>query len=391
MKIIIPTEVDDTIFVSTNVDEEIPSSLGEWNSGVTYDKGDFVYVIVDPDTAGDGTEFSIYESLQGTNLNKDPETETDWWVFRSTTYAEYDAGETYDEGDIVIDASTHIKYESLQAANTGNAPASSPTWWLSLGATNSWAVFDEKVGTQTERTNSIYYELEPGLIEGIAFFNLEANSIRVQYFDSTEYSSRIAEDSDYRITESSDYRIPETAIAVETYSETIELINTDNVFDGYSYCFAPILTTKNTAITDLPPYSGASTLLITIDAGGDDETAKCGEIVFGRIREFGSTQYNAGFEIIDYSRKTVDDFGNFSVTERAFSKRVPMDVILSNQLLSYLKQTLEEYRATPVVCIPTEVEDLVGPFLLYGYYRTARVVVSYPSYSVLTIEWEGLT
>jgi hypothetical protein len=142
--------------------------------------------------------------------------------------------------------------------------------------------------------------------------------------------------------------------------------------------------------TNLPPY-GLASLQITIKTELDAETAKCGEIALGRVREFGNTQYGASFEIIDYSRKDVDDFGNFSVVERAFSKRIPMDVSVENAILGYLKQTLEDYRATPVVCIPTEVADLRGPFLVYGYYRTARTVVNYPNHSILTIEWEGLT
>ncbi len=65
--------------------------------------------------------------------------------------------------------------------------------------------------------------------------------------------------------------------------------------------------------------------------------------------------------------------------------------MIENIYLGYLKQTLEEYRATPVVCIPTEVNNLAGPFLTYGFYRSARTVVSYPNYSFLTIDWESLT
>jgi hypothetical protein len=132
-------------------------------------------------------------------------------------------------------------------------------------------------------------------------------------------------------------------------------------------------------------------LRITIKAGSDTETAKCGEIVLGRVREFGSTQYGAGFEIIDYSRKDVDDFGNFFVVERAFSKRIPMDVVIDNYIIGYLKHTLEDFRATPVVCVPTEASNLAGPLSIYGYYRTVRTVVNYPNHSILTIEWEGLT
>jgi hypothetical protein len=353
MKLIIPTIVDDDILVSTTVDETIAT---EWSGASTYADGDFVYV-------ADGTQRDVYESLQGSNLNKDPETETDWWRFRSITYDEYNAGTTYADGDIVIDATNHLRYESLQAANTGNA-LTEVTWWLEIGSTEPWKVFDAKVGSQTERVGSMYFELEPGLAEGVTLLNVDAESVQIVITDPTDG---------------------------EVYNETIDLISTENVFDGYSYCFAPFITTDTVAKTDFPPY-GSATLEITLTAGSDTETVKCGEIVVGAVREFGdSAQYGASFEIIDYSRKTTDDFGNYSVTERAFSKRVPIEVYILNDHLRFLKKTLEDYRATPVVCIPTEVENLLGSLIVYGYYKRAQTVVKYPNYSLLTIEWEGLT
>jgi hypothetical protein len=355
MKLIIPTTITDAILTSTNVDEVEDSSLAAWDSGTTYGDGDFVYV-------ADGTQQDVYESLQGSNTNKDPETETSWWVFRSTMYNEYAAGTTYGDGDLVTDEASHTIYESQQAANTGNA-LTDTDWWLEVGSTEPWKAFDAKVGSQVERSGTIYYELDPGSVEGIAFFNMDASSIDIVLTDSTDG---------------------------EVYNETIELISTDNVVDGYTYCFAPILFTRATVVTDLPPY-GTATLEITINADADSTIAKCGEIVMGRVIEFGVTRYGAGFEIIDFSRKAVDAYGNYSVTERAFSKRVPLDVIVENAALAYLKRTLEDYRATPVVCVPTEASDLAGPFLTYGYYRSARVVVPYPEHCILTIEWEGLT
>ena len=352
MKLIIPTTITDAMLTSTNVDETISTV---WSGATTYAAGAFVYILT-------GTRRDIYESLQAGNLNKAPATETDWWVFRSITYTEWLVGSTYALADKVIDATNHIVYESLQAANTGNA-LTDTAWWENKGSTEPWEPFDEKVGSQVERTGTIYYELTPGIIEGIAFFNMDAESIDVVMTDPVEG---------------------------EVFNETIDLISTSNVFDGYSYCFAPFLITKAAVLTDLPPYSSA-TLEITINAETNSTTAKCGEIVVGRVREFGDTQYGAGFEIIDFSTKSVDDDGNFSVTERPFSKRISMDVMVDNSVVGFLKQTLEDYRATPVVCIPTEVTNLTGPLLTYGYYRTARTVVPYIENSILTIEWEGLT
>jgi len=224
--------------------------------------------------------------------------------------------------------------------------------------------FDEKIITQASQTEKITYTLEPGsIVDGIAFFNVEGSSIDIVITDS---------------------------IDGEVYNETIDLVLTSNVIDGYSYCFAPILTIKHSVLTDLPPYGNAS-ISITINAESSSATAKVGEIVLGKLRNLGDTLYGASLDIIDYSIKDVDEWGNFFITERAFSKRVPIDVMIENTYVSYLKQTLEDYRATPVVCIPVERVDLQGSFLTYGFYKSARTVVAYPTYSILTIEWEGLT
>ncbi len=224
--------------------------------------------------------------------------------------------------------------------------------------------FDQKIISQAEQTNYISYTVEPGtVIEGIAFFNVQGSSIDIVVTDPTDG---------------------------EVYSETIDLVLTENVIDGYTYCFSPVLTEKAVVKTDIPPYGDAE-IQITINAGATTDTAAVGEIVMGKVRSLGGTQYGAGIEIVDYSIKETDEWGNYYITERAFSKRIPMDVVIENTYLGYLKQTLEDYRATPVVCIPTEADNLVGPLLTYGFYKSARTVVSYPNHSILTIEWEGLT
>ena len=353
MKILKPITITDALLTDTNVHEAI--SL-EWDSGTTYADGVFVYV-------ANGTQRDIYESLQGSNLNKSPATETAWWRYRSKTYAPYSASENYDVGDTVADAANHKVYESLQNSNTGHALAET-AWWLDVGATEPWKVFDAKVGSQMERTGTIEIEITPAtLVGGITLLNVDGISVNVTVTDASEG---------------------------EVYNEDIDLLSTENVYDAYTYCFAPFLYTKNVVKTDLPPYIGA-TISITITAESDTAAVKCGEIVVGEVDYPGGSLEGLGFQIIDFSRKTADAYGNFTVTERAFSQRPGVDVMVDNSLLAYTKLVLETYRATPVVWIPTEVENLASAYLTYGYMRTARVVTSYLEYSILTLEIEGLT
>ena len=88
-------------------------------------------------------------------------------------YSVWSAVTTYALGDRVILTSTHRIYESLQGSNTNKNPVSQPTWWIEVGPTNRWAAFDTSVSTQTVKSNNITYVLEPGqAINALAVLNI---------------------------------------------------------------------------------------------------------------------------------------------------------------------------------------------------------------------------
>ena len=357
MKIIRPTTIDDTTFTSTNVHEVAPAV---WSGATTYGLGDFAHIV-------DGQVLKIYESLQAGNLNQAPATETAWWVYRSSTYAVYNPATAYSIDDIVIVAADHKVYRSLQAANTGNTPSDNLTgatpWWQDYGATEPWKSYDAKVGSQTTRTGEIEFVLTPGIVGGIALFNLLGTSVDIVMDDPTDG---------------------------EVYNETIELISTENIFDAFTYFFSPFIYKRNIVRDDLAPY-GSATMTVTVNAESNTATAAVGEIVTGQVAPFGESQYGAGVEIIDYSTKEADTFGNYTIIERAFSKRVSVDASIENGVLSYVLRNLEEIRATPVVWVATTVENLESPLLAYGFYRNFNIVVPYPQHSLVNFEIEGLT
>ena len=249
-------------------------------------------------------------------------------------------------------AANHKKYLSLQDSNTGQTPVGGSTdlYWSVPAATAPWTPFDVKIGSQIERTGSIEYTLTPGdIVSGIAFFNLDASSVDITMTDPT--------------------------VGV-VYEKTINLISTSNVYDAYSYNFAPFLMTKHTVETDLPPYRSA-VISISINAGSDTSTAKCGEIVFGGIHYSGASRYSPSLEIVNYSNITPDVWGNRDVVERSFSKKVTVEMRIDNSILQSALDFFENYRAIPAVWIPTEVDVMKGPYLVYGYYERASTVFEY--------------
>lgn len=353
MKIIKPIKLTDAILTSTNVHETAPDLYAE---GTDYSKGDFAHIV-------NGLKLDVYESLDDSNIGNDPTT-SDKWQYRSFVYPEYASGTTYGIGDIVSIVATHKRYESIQDANTGNDPATATTYWIEIGYTNPWVAFDEKIGSRVVRTGKIEYVITPGeIVEKIAFFNMEAADIEVSLEDPVEGV---------------------------VFTQNIEVISISNVFDGYSYCFAPFIRTRNTVTLDIPPYPNA-VITISINGGDDTETVGAGTIVFGPVSYIGATQYSPTIEIIDYSTKDADEYGTVTVVERAFSRRITVDMVLENSLLGYVLEDLETYRATAVAWVTTEANnDLQNPYLIYGFYKGYNTVAQYPLYSMQSIELESL-
>lgn len=108
-------------------------------------------------------------------------------------HAAWSSGTTYASGDRVILTSTHKIYESLQDANTNKDPTTETLWWVEVGPTNRWAVFDTSVSTQTQQSTNITYTLEPGIaINSLAILNLtDADEINITITSATAGSPGI--------------------------------------------------------------------------------------------------------------------------------------------------------------------------------------------------------
>ena len=85
-----------------------------------------------------------------------------------TDYAQWSSTTTYATGDRVIKTTTHKIYESLQNNNLNKDPETETAWWIEVSATNRWKAFDTSNSTQTEGAASvsdylIYYKLQMGM------------------------------------------------------------------------------------------------------------------------------------------------------------------------------------------------------------------------------------
>jgi hypothetical protein len=119
----------------------------------------------------------------------------------------------------------------------------------------------------------------------------------------------------------------------------------------------------NLIVTDLPNVADPTIQIIIDNETGSTEV---GTVVVGQTRDLGLTVYGARTGIQDYSRKVTDEFGNFTIVERAFAKRGNFDVVVANAKIDALADLLASYRATPVVWIGT---DDYSSTWIYGFYK----------------------
>lgn len=269
-------------------------------------------------------------------------------------------GTAYVVGNQVID--DHKKYEALQN-NTGAKPAdniggTSPKW-LDRGATNRWKMFDSKVGSRTAFADEITLSVAPGLIDSLAFLDLVATEISVVMTDPVEGV---------------------------VYTETIDLIDKSVVIDGYTYFFEPIVTSDAAVLLGIPPYTNA-TIDITISYPGG--TAEIGTMALGMQKYIGMTQYGAGYEMVDYSKKVEDDFGNFTILERAYRKKNSYELAIETASFDDINRTIAGYRATLIIWVGSD--SGYSSLITYGFPQSFKNIVGGPSHTTATLDITGLS
>ncbi|MHA7855436.1 hypothetical protein [Marinobacter shengliensis] len=236
---------------------------------------------------------------------------------------------------------------------------SSPPTWADLGFINPLRMVDGKVGSLTQSPSPLVIEItSPDLIDGVAMFGLEASTVQAELLDGE-------------------------TVLFDTGEES--LLDSSMINGWYSHFFTRRGVRKDFVLTSLPPYRGA-TLRITITS--TDEVVRIGELVAGQVRKLGDLLFGSSFGIEDWSRKERNIFGEFEVIERGFSKRGDYQVSIRTNQISWIQQLLAGLRATPVVYIGDESQQLS---IIYGFYVVLDLVVEMPVYSQCRIEVEGLT
>lgn len=353
MDLVRPNATSDSALVSTDVPEAVPAA---YSSGTTYANNAIVSVLVS------GTVYDVYKSLQSLNTNHAPASSPTWWVKVGRTYKAWDSGTTFSQGDIVnvVGTNYHHQFVSVANSNVNHDPVldTAGTYWLDMGWNNRWALLDTSVSSQTTNWQTMSYTLSfSAFADTVAVLNTYAKQIRVEM-------TTVAEGV--------------------VFDETFEMLSDDGITDYEPYFFYPAVMKRDLIVVNIPQYLNY-TIKVTWTAEGEE--VRCGALICGLRSNIGATQYGASIGIRDFSTKEQNDFGDFFVVERAYSKRMNCTVYVYRENTDYVANLLADYRSTPLLFIGS---NLYSSTAIFGFLKDWNEEIDLPI-TPCTMDVEGLT
>lgn len=248
-----------------------------------------------------------------------------------TDHPEWSPVTIYASGARVIKAATHRIYESVADSNLGNDPAGLSGVWIDAGPTNRWAMFDEALGTATSRAGDIALTLAAGAVEAVALLDVVGATVRVQ-----------------------------------------------------TTCYDQTKAVGAGPITFLDLPGDGANIVVTVSGAG---TRSVGTLIAGTLAPLGITAAEPTAGITDYSRKEFDDFGEPTIVERAWSKRMGTRALIRTDAIDVVANRIAAERARPGLWIAADGLDCLT---IYGFFKEFSIEVG-ENVSLLTLSVEGLS
>ena len=336
-------------------------ALPDWNINSDYVAGEFVLF--------EGITYRTTVNITG-GSNQDPKTEVintsnTWETYvGNTALVAWNSGDSYIAGDCVT-YSNNI-YVALTTINTGVTTDPS--------ASSDWQLYNYSTYPQTWSNSNSYTRGDFVEFYGVFY-------VAKQNVPSASLVEQITDTGYYQYwTEFNPFI--NTSLKGTTY------LTGDSITDWYEYFFNSDYTTKTTVFT-LGQYAGYNTTYLRARIGGSD-TVGVGNLVFGRVRTIGETEYDVTTGITDYSVKETNEFGVTRLLQRAYSKRISANVLIGNGQLNAVQRLLYDIRATAVLWVASINPQFDEPLVVFGYYKDFQTDIKYPTYSYCSLEIEGL-
>lgn len=292
-------------------------------------------------------------------------------ILTSSTIPEPDTGETVWVpstrllGERRINTTTHRVYEVVADPSTTDDPVgvnqginANPPTWVNVGPTNKFAMFDLVNSTQSSETTSLVVDIDTGVITtSISGFSIDgATAINVTMDDP---------------------------VAGVVFDRDIDMNDNSEVGGWWDYFFAPIIRASSFIILDMPIFPDAT---ITTTVTGS--TIEFGNLVVGNQITLGISNFGTSLELLDFSRKEVDEFGNTVLTPGRTSKLVNFNVTIPFSRVGYTFNQLSKLVGIPSVYVGTTESD--DATLVFGPLKDFQNNFSSPTITDSTITVEGL-
>jgi hypothetical protein len=220
-------------------------------------------------------------------------------------------------------------------------------------------MFDNKISTQTTGASPLVVEIDTNdIVSNVGLLNLTGSSVTIEMVISGSV----------------------------VYTEAMDLMGAD-ISDWWDYYFAPDEQVSRALFDNLPLFY-SPTIRITITGLGEVAIGHC---IFGTRQDVGILELGANAELIDYSRKITDEFGDTVFVQRDFADEFSGQMYLDNEQLNSFKRITRKLRATPTLYVGSSDPQYAESLIAFGWLRRSSVSIAYPKFSLIDFEVGALT
>ena len=281
-------------------------------------------------------------------------------VLYSRLDSNFDYDGQYKQGDEVILSSEHKRYQCVIATfdNPAIGVGKTPPSWVEVSPTNKWAMFSNSTSTTSKDGGLLVVEVSSvAVANGVAGFD---------------------------ITGAAEVNVIATKSGIgELYNKTITLRSPPPESGWYSYLFDEVKQESSFVLTDLPAYRGS---VVKFTFTGVDVCV--GALISGHTTEVGIVNYNSTLQLIDYSKKERDEFGNVNVIKRTSSKLVKFNLTIPTSEVGTAFAKIQDITTIPAVYIGLEGDT--DSTRVFGYYEDYHNNITTPTVTTATLTVQGL-
>jgi hypothetical protein len=272
-----------------------------------------------------------------------------------SSYLEYNPATTYNADDYVSIASIKRVFRCTIDGTIGSFPPANPSLWTDYGATNSFALFDNTISTQTQSDLDFTITFDFNQINTLAILNMEnITSVRIRQSGTT-------------------------------IDKTISMRDF-GVLSLYDYWYKPTKNTINFKKLDMQwlPSSTVTIDFIVLGVG------KVGSVVSGYLDELGLTLYGTSVGFDDNSIYETDDYGMAKYLKRPSIDILEAKALINTNEVDYTIAKLKQIRGTTSLYIGDERDKGFQSMTILGYIRKIRMDINNPQKTEFPISIIGV-